>query len=143
MRHLPALEWLAAASPLAIVVLDTLLMKFLGVSVVPYSIFGSKGYLLSAFLGILALALVMAEISPSALGSDARTNIELGWTTLSLPGVNTTDRLRHKYFEKKKAGESVRRILIFVTLEIPAMFLFGTLVALLIYLGYLRALTTN
>jgi hypothetical protein len=75
----------------------------------------------------------------SALGSDTSATVNLGFGNLSLP-KNTTEKLIESYFNRRKSGESIRLVVMFVGLEMLAMFLYGTLVALLIYKNYLRSI---
>jgi hypothetical protein len=139
MKHLAVLDFIACFSPVFLLAADFALLKVFGATLIPYGIFDTNGYLLAAFLGIVLLALPMVEIKPRVIGHDATTPANTSWSSMP-PSLNTTDRLMESYFMKRKSGEPVWLVLVFVGLEMPAMFLFGTLVALTIYKNYLQTI---
>jgi hypothetical protein len=137
MRHLGKLEFIAVFLPVVLLVADCVLFKLTGITSLPYGFFGTKGYLLAALVVIFVLALIMAEIKPSVIGNDFSVTVNVGLGNISLPS-NTTDKLIESYFKKRKSGEKTGLVLVFVGLEMLAMFLYGTLVALIIYKNYLQ-----
>lgn len=139
MHHLGKLEFIVVFMPVILLAADCALLKFTGNTTLPYVYFDTKGYLLAALLAIVVLALIMAELKPSVMGNDYSVTVNVGLGNISLPS-NTTDKLIDSYFKKRKSGERIRRVLVFVGLEMAAMFLYGTLVALTIYKNYLQSI---
>ena len=139
VHQLGKLEFVAVFIPVVFLAADCALLHLTGITVLPYQIFDTKGYLLAALIAIVILAVVLSEMKSSALGSDTSVTVNLGFGNLSLP-KNTTEKLIESYFNRRKSGESIRLVVMFVGLEMLAMFLYGTLVALLIYKNYLRSI---
>uniref|UniRef100_Q47FK7 Uncharacterized protein n=1 Tax=Dechloromonas aromatica (strain RCB) TaxID=159087 RepID=Q47FK7_DECAR len=138
MRYLGKLEFIAVFLPVILLVADCVLLKRTGIATLPYGLFDTKGYLLAVLVVICVLALIMAEIKPSVMGNDFSVTVNVGLGNISLPS-NTTDKLIESYFKKRKSGEKTCLVLVFVGLEMVAMFLYGTLVALTIYKYYLQS----
>ena len=139
MRHLGKLEYLVVFMPVILLIADCALIKLTGMATLPYGFFDTKGYLLAALVGIVVLALVMAEIKPVVMGNDFSVTVNVGYGNLSLP-KNTTEKLVDSYFKKRKLGEQTCLVLVFVCLEMSAMFLYGTLLAIVIYKGYFKSI---
>jgi len=139
MRHLGKVEYIIGFMPVILLVADCALLKFHGTTILPYRFIDTKGYLLAALVGIVVLALIMAEIKPSVMGDDASFTVNVGLGNISVP-ANTTEKLMESYFKRRKSGEATWLVLVFVALEMPAMFLYGSLVALLIYKNYLKSI---
>lgn len=138
MRHLGKLEFIVGFMPVILLAADCALIKLTGMTSLPYGFFDTKGYLLAALAGIVVLALVIAEIKPVVMGNDFSVKVNIGYGNLWLP-KNTTELLIDSYFKKRKLGEKTSLTLVFVCLEMSAMFLYGTLVAIVIYKSYLKS----
>jgi hypothetical protein len=139
MRHLGKLEFLVVFMPVILLMADCALIKFTGIATLPYGFFDTTGYLFTALGGIVVLALVMSEIKPAVMGNDFSVKVNVGYGNLSLP-KNTTELLVDSYFKKRKLGEKTCLLLVFVCLEMSAMFLYGTLLAIVIYKGYFKSI---
>lgn len=139
MRHLGKLEFIAVFMPVILLTVDCALIKLTGMTSLPYVFFDTKGYVFAALAGIAVLALVMAEIKPAVMGNDFSVKVNIGYGNLWLP-KNTTELLIDSYFKKRKLGEKTYLTLVFVWLEMFAMFLYGTLVAIVIYKNYLKSI---
>ena len=139
MRHLGKLEFLFVFMPVILLMADCALIKLTGIATLPYGFFDTKGYLFTALGGIVVLALAMAEIKPAVMGNDFSVKVNVGYVNLSLP-KNTTELLVDSYFKKRKLGEKTCLVLVFVCLEMSAMFLYGTLLAIVIYKGYFKSI---
>ncbi len=139
MRHLGKLEFMVVFMPVILLIADCALIKLTGMVSLPHSFFDSKGYLLAALVGIVVLALVLAEIKPAVMGNDFSVTVNVSYGNLSLP-KNTTELLVDSYFKKRKLGEKTWVVLVFVYFEISAMFLYGTLLAIVIYKNCLKSI---
>ena len=139
MRHLGKLEFMVVFMPVFLLMADCILIKLTGMAELPYGFFDTKGYLLAALVAIVVLALVMSEIKPVVMGNDNSVTVNAGYGNLSLP-KNTTEKLVESYFKKRNSGEKPWLVLVFVCLEISAMFLYGTLLAIVVYKGYVKSI---
>jgi hypothetical protein len=142
MCHLGKVEFTVVFMPVMLLVADSALVKLTGMASLPYGFFDTKGYLLAALVGIVVLALVLAELKPRVMGNDFSVKVNAGYGNIWLP-KNTTELLVDNYFRRRKSGEKTGLVFVFVFLELSAMFLYGTLLALMIYKGYFKSIISG
>ena len=92
MHQLGKLEFVAVFIPVVFLAADCALLHLTGITVLPYQIFDTKGYLLAALIAIVILAVVLSEMKSSALGSDTSVTVNLGFGNLAIQRDNVTNQ---------------------------------------------------
>lgn len=138
VRMLPKIEWVACFFPVMALVGDQVLLCASGYSVLPYSHIEKNYFFVGAFAVILLCAVVTVELRSSALEPDAFTVIGAPVTKFVVPTFGTTQKLASSYHSKVLRKESTAPVIAYAALLLVGEFVFGSMVAAFIFVGYLR-----
>lgn len=132
IENLNIVEFASVFLPLFLMIGDLFAGYLIDFNFINYGFIGSYGYIYGSLALMVLIALLLSLIKDSALGADNSLSV----FGLSLP-KNTTELIQESYSRKLAKNESVQTVIVFVFFELVLMFLYGTILAILILKLYL------